>query len=139
MNLFDAIFQHQRESPAIIYEGRRISYADLAERTQTMAAAIAAVGTQRGDRVALLLNDSPEFVEAFIAICSMEAIAVPINPALPLKDQRTIIHNCRARVAIIEDEFRETLVTNAPEELHFPEELVTRRPHAAANSFRRCR
>ena len=125
MNLFDAIFQHPRESPAIIYEGREISYSDLADRTKTMAGAIAAVGTQQGDRVALLLNDSPEFIEAFIAICSMGAIAVPINPALRLDDQRSIIHNCRARVAVIEDEFRESLLINAPADLHFPEEIVT--------------
>src|SRR5262245_16961770 len=125
MHLFDAIFQHQRESPAIIYEGREISYADLAERTRSMSAAIAAVGIQRGDRVALLLNDSPEFIEAFVAICSMGAIAVPINTALTLEDQRAIIHNCRARVAIIENQFCETLLTNAPPELHFPEQILT--------------
>jgi len=90
-----------------------------------MAGAIATVGTQRGDRVALLLNDSPEFIEAFIAICSMGAIAVPINPALRLDDQRRIIHNCRARVAVIEDEFRNSLLNDAPAELHFPEEILT--------------
>jgi len=125
MNLFDAIFQPNRESAAIIYEGREISCSDLANRTQTMAGAIATVGTQRGDRVALLLNDSPEFIEAFIAICSMGAIAVPINPALRLDDQRRIIHNCRARVAVIEDEFRNSLLNDAPAELHFPEEILT--------------
>src|SRR4030095_7389945 len=99
-------------------DGREVSYKDLADRTRTMASAIASVGTQRQDRVALLLNDSTEFIEAFIAICSMGAIAVPINTALRLDEQRTIIHNCRARVAIVEDDFCDTLLTNAPEELH---------------------
>ncbi len=125
MNLFDAIFQPNRKSAAIIYEGRQISYSDLADQVQTMAGAIAAVGTKRGDRVALLLNDSPEFIQAFVAICSMGAIAVPINPALRLDDQRRIIHNCRARVAVIEDEFSESLLINVPAELHFPEEILT--------------
>ncbi|HSE30538.1 MAG TPA: benzoate-CoA ligase family protein [Pyrinomonadaceae bacterium] len=125
MNLFDAIFQHRRQSPAIIYDGRELSYADLADHTRTMASAIASVGTQRQDRVALLLNDSPEFIEAFIAICSMGAIAVPINTALRLEEQRAIIHNCRARVAIVEDDICDTLLSNAPEELHFPEEILT--------------
>ncbi|HEX7296233.1 MAG TPA: benzoate-CoA ligase family protein [Pyrinomonadaceae bacterium] len=125
MNFFDAIFQHERHSPAVIYDGRQMSYADLAERTRTMASAISAVGTERGDRVALLLNDSPEFIEAFIAICSMGAIAVPINPALRLGEQRAIIHNCRARIALIESDFLSSLVTHAPPELHFPEEILT--------------
>jgi benzoate-CoA ligase len=125
MNLFDAIFTAKREPPAIIYDGREVSYTDLADRTRTMASAIASVGTQPQDRVALLLHDSPEFIEAFIAICSMGAIAVPINTALRLDEQRTIIHNCRARVAIVEDDICDTLLTNAPEELHFPEEILT--------------
>ena len=132
MNLFDAIFQHSREAPAIIFDGREVSYAELADRTRTMASAIASVGIQPQDRVALLLNDSPEFIEAFIAICSMGMIAVPINTALRLDEHRAIIHNCRARLAIVESEIFDALVKDAPEQLHFPEEMIIadRKPKA---------
>jgi benzoate-CoA ligase len=124
MNLFDAIFRHEGQSPAIIYDGFEMSYAELREHTLSMASYIAAVGVEPKDRVALLLNDSAEFIEAFIAICSMGAIAVPINTALRLPDQRAIIHNCGARLVVVERELLAPLLTDAPEELHFPEDIL---------------
>ena len=124
MNLFDAIFGHERKSPAIIHDGFEVAYADLSQDTLFMASYIAAVGIGPRDRVALLLNDSPEFIEAFIAICSMGAIAVPINTALRLADQRAILHNCRARLAMVEREFLTPLLADVPDELHFPEDII---------------
>jgi len=124
VNLFDAIFDRDHQVPAIVYQGREISYAELRADTRQMSAVIASVGTKPKDRIALLLNDSPEFVQAFIAACSMGAIAVPINPALRLEDQRAIIDNCRADTAIVEAEFVEALLTHAPRNMHFPRELI---------------
>ena len=124
VNLFDAIFNHDNQAPAIIYQGREVSYAELRAATLQMAAIIASVGAKPGDRVALLLNDSPEFVEAFIAACSMGVIGVPINPALRLEDQLAIIDNCRATLLIIEAELVEGLITHAPLNMHFPKEVM---------------
>jgi len=124
MNLFDAVFKHDPQSSAIAFEGRKISYLELRSNTLKMAKALAVLGTQPNDRIALLLNDSPEFVEAFIAICSMGRIAVPINMALQLAEQRAIINNCRARAAIVEADACTALLTDAPETLHFPEQIV---------------
>jgi benzoate-CoA ligase family protein len=124
MNLFDAIFQHSRQSPAIICDGFGTTYDGLREHTLWMSTLIARAGIETGDRVALLLYDSLEFVEAFIAICSMGAIAVPINTALSLSDQRAIIHNCRAQLLLAEKDLLDPLLTDAPEGLHFPEDII---------------
>ncbi|HEY0727499.1 MAG TPA: benzoate-CoA ligase family protein [Pyrinomonadaceae bacterium] len=125
MNLFEAIFAHDSAAPAINFSGREISYGELRVQTLQMAAAITSLGVQRGDRVALLLHDSPEFVEAFIATCSLGAIAVPINMALRLEEQRSILHNCSATLALVEPELRSTFLTHAPETLRSPEKIVT--------------
>ena len=82
-----------------------------------MAQVIGSLGARRGDRIALLLHDSPEFVEAFIAICSLGAIAVPINMALRHEEQCSILHNSGANLLLIEDEACHTLLTHAPEKL----------------------
>lgn len=124
MNLFEAIFSNDPKSPAILFEGRQIPYGELRSNTLKMAKAISLLGTEQNDRIVLLLNDSPEFVEAFIAICSMGRIAVPINMALRLEEQRAIINNCRARAAIVEEDTCNALLTDAPLSLHFPEHLV---------------
>ncbi|HEX5890667.1 MAG TPA: benzoate-CoA ligase family protein [Pyrinomonadaceae bacterium] len=124
MNLFEAIFAHDVAAPAIHCSGREISYGELRSATLRMAAAITSLGVQRGDRVALLLHDSPEFVEAFIATCSLGAIAVPINMALRLEEQCSILHNCSATLVLVEPELRSTLLTHAPENLRSPEKIV---------------
>jgi len=137
MNLFDAIFQPKRQSPAIISDGFATTYDDLRQHTVRMATFIANAGIESGDRVALLLNDSLEFVEAFIAICSMGAIAVPINTALRLSEQRAIINNCRARLIIAEKDLFGSLVSERSEGLHLPEDRIeiSRSPLSDSDEF----
>lgn len=72
---------------------------------------------QRGDRVAMLLNDSPEFIAAFIAICSYGAIAVPVNMALRLDEQRAILNDCTASLAIVEEDHRVPMLADAKNKL----------------------
>jgi benzoate-CoA ligase len=117
MNLFEAIFAHDSAAPALYFQGREVKYGELRARTVRLAQALTSLGVAPGDRVALLLNDSPEFIEAFIAICSLGAIAVPINMALRLEDQCSILHNSGARLALVEDDICNTLLTHAPEKL----------------------
>ena len=117
MNLFTAIFAHDSSSPAIHFDGRTITYGELRAETLQMAHVVRSFDTARGDRVALLLHDSPEFVAAFIATCSVGAIAVPINMALRADEQCSILHNSGASLAFIEAETCRTLLTHAPEKL----------------------
>src|SRR4026208_769123 len=125
MNLFEAVFAHDLAAPAIQYGDREMTYGELRSATLQMAQAIASLGVQRGDRVALVLYDSPEFVEAFIATCSLGAIAVPINLALPLDEQCSILHNCGATIALTEPDLCRTLPTYAPEKLRSLQKIVS--------------
>src|SRR5688500_16459756 len=120
MNLFEAIFAHKAAAPAIHFQGRDLTYGELRARTLRMAQVITSLGTAPGDRVGLLLNDSPEFIEAFIAVCSMGAIAVPINMSLRLEEQCSILHNSGAQLVLAEDDIRSTLLTDAREKLRCP-------------------
>src|ERR1041385_3994189 len=123
MNLFHAIFRNEPSSPAIRFNGRTISYGELRAETLTMAQVISSLGAP-GDRVALLLHDSPEFVEAFIATCSLGAIAVPINMALRVEEQCSILHNCSATIVLAEPDLCSTLPTHAPEKLRSVQKML---------------
>src|ERR1044072_9866308 len=102
-NLFEHLYQPQRSaSVAILYEGRQITYEELRTATVQTAEALSALGIGAGDRVGILLSDSPEFITSFVALISLGAIAVPINLALPKQDQTFILRDCGARAAIIE-------------------------------------
>jgi benzoate-CoA ligase len=115
--LFNAIFRNDSSSPAIRFDGRTLTYGELRAETLSMAHVINSLGTASGDRVALLLHDSPEFVEAFIATIALGAIAVPINMVLRAEEQCSILHNSGASLAFIEAEACRTLLTHAPEKL----------------------
>src|SRR6476646_10422061 len=117
MNLFQAIFKNDPLAIAILHGKERISYGELRDGTLRTAGLLSRFGVTTGDRVALLLLDSPEFVEAFIAICSMGAIAVPINMALRPREQYGILNNSGARFALVEAGLRSTLLTDGFENL----------------------
>jgi benzoate-CoA ligase family protein len=147
MNLFQAIFTEQSAaSVALVYENVEIKYADLRDQTRGIAAVLNLLGLGKGDRVALLLNDSPEFVASFIAIGSSGAIAVPINMSLRLEEQRAILSDCAARVAIVEADLCSGLLTDAKERLQDLKDvlvvsrttgkaLVTKPPTAESGSY----
>lgn len=68
------------ERPFIVYEEERYSFA----QTYQLASALAdkmhnQLGVEKGDRVAIAMRNSPEWVVAFMAITSIGAIAVPLN------------------------------------------------------------
>lgn len=124
MNLFEAVFINDPLAPAIHYQGRDLTYGELRARTLRTAQSITSLGIKRGDRVALLLNDSPEFIETFVATCSLGAIAVPVNMALRQEDQCSILNNSGARLAMVEGDNCNTLLTDAREKLRFLEKVV---------------
>ena len=132
MNVFEAIFAHDPASIAIHFGERRISYGELRAETLRMVQVVKSHAVNRGDRVALLLHDSPEFVEAFIAIISLGAIAVPINMALRTEEQCSILQNSGASVAFIERDFTHTLLGN---NLHALKKIVEiERPQSSTNN-----
>ncbi len=126
MNLFEAIFSHEPSAAAVHFNSRQITYGELRAETLKMVGVLRSLNLERGARVALLLHDSPEFVEAFIAICSLGAIAVPINMALKAGEQCSILHNSGAKLAFMEDAICNTLPTHAPEKLQALQNIVTR-------------
>ena len=125
MNLFEAICTHDSSSLAIKFGRREITYGELRAETLKMAQVINSLRADRGDRIAILLHDSPEFIEAFIATCSLGAIAVPINMALRPDEQCSILHNSGATLAFIEADSRNTLLTHAPEKLRSLKNVVS--------------
>lgn len=128
MNLFDAIFQpRSHDRTAVLYEQQQITYSELREETVAAARVLSALKVEHGDRVALLLHDSPEFFSLFIAICSSGAIAVPVNMSLRIDEQRAILNDCAARLAVVEMDLCDALLADAAEKLPHLEQLVIAR------------
>ncbi|MDT7814543.1 MAG: hypothetical protein QOJ42_4459, partial [Acidobacteriaceae bacterium] len=67
---------------ALAFGGTRFSFAELEDRVKGIAAALSAHGFNAGDRLALLLPNSPEYIELVYACSWLGVIAVPINTRL---------------------------------------------------------
>jgi long-chain acyl-CoA synthetase len=68
------------DRPAILFKGSTVSWRALERLSDACAAAFDALGIQRGDRIALLLPNCPQFVIAEFGAWKVGAIVAPLNP-----------------------------------------------------------
>ncbi len=68
------------ERTAMLFKGARMSYAELDETVDKLAAALQQMGVVKGDRVAIHMPNCPQFVLAYYATLRIGAIVVPCNP-----------------------------------------------------------
>ena len=64
---------------AVIFDGRRITYSDLALRVAKLANALRQLGVEKGDRIATMEVNCNEHIETYFAAAKLDAIYVPIN------------------------------------------------------------
>jgi O-succinylbenzoate-CoA ligase len=83
----------------------RLSFAELNARSNQLCNAFLASGIEKGDRVALLLMNSAEFVEAFFAMAKIGAVVVPLNWRLVPDELEFILKNAGAKRIIFGEEF----------------------------------
>jgi long-chain acyl-CoA synthetase len=80
-----------------------IPYADLARRVEQMASGLAAIGIGKGDRVAILSENRPEWVVTDLATLALGGISVPIYTTLPAPQVAYILRNSGARALVVSD------------------------------------
>jgi acyl-CoA synthetase (AMP-forming)/AMP-acid ligase II len=78
-----------------------ITYAELAGRVEILAGRLSSAGVRRGDRVALALPNSPEFVEVLLAITAVGAAAAPLNPAYTVDEFRFYLDDIGPRLLLL--------------------------------------
>jgi benzoate-CoA ligase family len=97
------------DNTAIEYCGERITYNALAKLVFHSSYQLKEQGIAEGDRIALLLYDSPLFISFFLASASTGAISVPVNTALSPDDVKFIIKDSGARLVIYEEDLKDKL------------------------------
>jgi len=90
---------------ALICGDQSLSYAALAVEVARAANALRALGVSPGDRVLLLMRDTPEFAAAWLGALHAGAVAIALNTKLSESEYRYIRADSGARLAIIEDVF----------------------------------
>ncbi|MDQ3387736.1 MAG: long-chain-fatty-acid--CoA ligase, partial [Actinomycetota bacterium] len=105
------------EKTAIVYYGAEISYRQLRADTEALAGYLQEdLGVEKGDRVLLYMQNSPQFVVAYHAILRANAVVVPVNPMLMTAEIEHYVEDSGARVAILGQELHERLAPLASDE-----------------------
>jgi long-chain acyl-CoA synthetase len=87
---------------ALIDENGEISFSELLVKTRRLANGLADMGVRKGDKVALMMINSIEYVVSYMALCNLGAVAVPLD--MGIKDElKSYLHHAGAKCLIIED------------------------------------
>jgi Long-chain acyl-CoA synthetases (AMP-forming) len=108
--LFDLLANYTEKYPdqAVALAGkqngvwRKYSIKEYVELTNKLSYAFIELGIQKGDKIALISNNRPEWNIADMAISQIGAISVPIYPTISEEDYRFILANCEAKLVILE-------------------------------------
>lgn len=100
------------ERPALIFQPApagfacsRMTYRELNELTDRLAAALHALGVRKGDRVLLLMVNCPQFVVAYYAVLKLGAVVVATNPLYSPREMEHQARDAGARVALVMSRF----------------------------------
>lgn len=80
IDYFDEVVQARPNSTAIIFYGKKIKFRELKDRVDRLANGLTALGFKKGDRVAFLLLNSPEYIICAYAVARIGAVLTPISP-----------------------------------------------------------
>lgn len=100
---FDKAVKRWRNRTAIIFYGRRISHLELKDHVDRFATALFDLGVKKGDKVALYLLNSPQYLVAFFGAVKVGAIVTPISPVYVSREVKHQVEDSEAKVLICQD------------------------------------
>ncbi len=109
VDMIDAATRTYGGATALDFFGATTSYRELGDQISRAAEGLRRLGVKAGDRVALVLPNSPQHVVAFYAVLRLGAIAVEHNPLYTPRELRHQFEDHGARVAIVWDKVAATV------------------------------
>src|SRR6202163_187697 len=98
------------DKPALVFEGQALNYSAFHARIEQTARALKAeFGVSRGDRVAILSLNRPDYLVLLYACARLGAMLVPLNWRLAVAEQQFILSDASPKVLVLEQAFAEIL------------------------------
>lgn len=98
--MLQAQSKQRGDAPALRFEGQAISYAQLADQSRAIAAALQTHGVRRGDRVAWLGLNHPLQIALLFACAGLGAMAMPLNYRLAEPELERILRDGKPRLLV---------------------------------------
>jgi amino acid adenylation domain len=95
--------EHIGTAPAVSFSQTTFSYHSLANNAQVLATALASRGVSAGAKVGVAVSRSEMLVPLLLAIWSLRAAYVPIDPSYPANRQAYILENAEADVLVVDE------------------------------------
>jgi long-chain acyl-CoA synthetase len=90
-----------RDNVALTQSERRITYGELLDLTEKMAAALHEAGVEKGDRMGLMLPNCPEYVVGFFGALRAGATTTQVNPLYVGRELEHIVSNSGSETVIV--------------------------------------
>ncbi len=97
------------DETAIVFEGRRISFAERHDRAQRLAGGLYALGIRRQDRVAILSQNTPEYLEIYGAAELSGYIAATVNFRLAPPEMRHVLTDSAPRILLFQAQYADAV------------------------------
>jgi fatty-acyl-CoA synthase len=123
---FDVAARRFPDRQCVVAGDRRLSYAQVAQEAEALAAALADLGLGAGDRVAAVLPNRAEAVTTLLAAARLGAAFVPLNPALPYHELKYQLRHADTSLVVAVPEWEghdflewfDELIADVPEILY---------------------
>lgn len=139
-SLLDYLAENAARHPqrvAIHFRNRTYTYREVEEQAARCRGALAAQGIGSGDRVALVMSDSPEMIFAFLGIIGLGAIAVPCNTLLPPDGLAYVFKDSEAKLVVMSPEHQAHVMAARPLKSILAEALLRDAEPAPMGPFER--
>ncbi len=100
VDYLDRLAAEHASATALLFKGATVSYGQLDKESTAFAAALWRLGVRKGDRVALLLPNCPQFFIAEFGAWKIGAVVVGVNPTYSERELEQVLHSTRAETIV---------------------------------------
>ena len=90
---------------AIDYEERKLTYREFSAQVERSAAKLAALGVRKGDRIAILMLNSPEYLDLYFSGPMAGALIVPLNTRWHINEVNFTLNDSGSKLLFVDDKF----------------------------------
>ena len=109
VELLEHSFVRHADRTACSFMGRDFSYAELDRHSRALAACLQALGLQRGERIAVMLPNLPQYPVAVAAILRAGCVLVNVNPLYTPRELEQQLRDSGAKAILVLEQFAATL------------------------------
>ncbi|NHJ48128.1 MAG: long-chain fatty acid--CoA ligase [Asgard group archaeon] len=105
VDLFYNAVEKQGKKPFLLFQGKAKSYAETGKDVQKLANSMKKLGIKKGDRVAILMANSPQFIVSYLSTLYLGAIVTAISPLYSAKEIEFQLKDSGSKIIITMDIF----------------------------------